>query len=623
MNGSLKPFTSPDAILSDDIDVRLDQYLDAGGDLTATCEALMESYDGVPDMLRALIEWIDLYGSGIDTMEQAVQTVLQEHEVTVVPRLDEALADSDKAQTIISAVTNSPRWKPVVTQMAERNRESTLHNLLTRESRLSQAGMDQQVLQSPTSFLDAIAMQFTELFGSGRTVSDTDLTALYKRVSALCTYDECSTIVALRLFSTLSIEAEDPLMRGMYRRMAQEVRKEAVNVMKAASVVPDGVARQYVMRTAILVDHVAAGVTMRKPVIDALMSLLTSDRNNRKRFDNETKILLDVYGRLVGDLELDEVSIVDDVPTVDDNVINIEEKVVLIRSLCHIEIFEDVLKSLFSHEHRTYLDGSPDLKKRKCLCLLLSFAGVFICMDDHVVTEKLNSAQSRGELVTAIKRKFTGLDMVATVCEELTPGCPRFKIKGKAVDELLVGVKDPLIARGIMMWAKEGLHGGPDLRALMVTAPKHLAFLEAIAERHHCLRGEVLEIIRNAFMRDYPGLASTQVEDLRDMFMKTITGMVRIKMGPQIVHVFQESWADDLKVDRSHLRRFVDFLLRTISPPYSRAFASSVLQLLSHKRVASAIEGAPKTSKLVTEFRRHVQGMGVGASEFRTGVVEL
>lgn len=612
MDNPIEPFQEPDAFLADEMPETLRNYLDKNGQPTAAFEALSDNYEGTPDIIRILVDWSDLYTDGSANLESAIESVLIENEPTVVSRLDEALASTEQSLPVITAITASSRWNPVVSAMAGRNRESALHNLLTRETRLSQAGISQTVLQSPQSFLNAIIDQFNTLLSDGRPVTQEELDALYKRVSAMCTYDECGTLVALRLFNTLAKEAEDPYMRGLYRRVAQEVRIEAENVMQASSIASESVAHQYVTRLAIITEAVSSDVVMRKPIVDALLSLLDrSSAATRRRFEPETKVLLDCYGRLIGDIgPMDgDGEVVESVIELD---YEIQEKVVLIRMLCHMEIFEDILKSLFSHEYRTYLDGRPDHGKRRCLCLLLSYAGVFICKDERELPVWLMNTNRKEQLRQEIHALYNRLERTTLVCEDLKPGCPRFKIKGKAVEVLLDAVKDPLLARGILMWAREGVHGGSDLRALIKTAPKHLAFLEAIAQNHPVLREDVLNIIREAFLRDYPGLEINFTENLRDMFMKTITGLVHIQMAPQIVQDFRTSWASDEKVDHAHLRRFISELLQMISPPYSHAFAASVLELLGNERVAAAVDKDVKTGGLVLNFRQQATAMGLG-----------
>lgn len=606
---SLAPFQGPDSILSDTVEQDLGHYMDHHENHKPALDLLMDNYEGFPDMIRALIDWANIYTDGEGNLEQAVEAVLLEHEPTIIPKLDEVLTTTKRTLPVISKITASDRWNPVVSAMAARNKESTLHNLFTREARLSKAGITQNVLTSPKTFVQTICQQISDVLGDGKPVSETDLLELYKRVATMSTYDECTTITALRVLNLLARETSDLMTRALYHRISQEIRKEAINVMTSTSIVPGHVARQYIIRLVILTDCVTNNVSMRGQVVDALLGLLGGDKGIKRRYEAETLALQNVYGALIGDLELgDEDEVVETVAELD---CSLEEKVVLIKMLCHYEVFDDVLKALFSHEHRTYLDGNPDEAKRKCLSMLLAYAGVFIAIDELELPSMLLDDHEKERLRGEVKQLYSQIVTAATVCEDLKPGCPRFKIKGKSVETLLDALKHPLLAHGILMWAREGLQGGSDLRALMVTAPRHLAFLEAIAQHHEVLRGQVLEIIRNAFMREYPELDVNQQEELRGKFMRSITGMVRIQMGPQIVDMFLKSYVDDLKVDKSHLRHFVSGLLGTISPPYSPQFAKNVLELLSNERVASAVGKDENVTRLVHSFKEQVGQVGV------------
>lgn len=600
----LAPFHGPDSILSETIEQNLSNYMATNENFKPAIELLMDNYEGYPDMIRCLIQWANSYTDGEKNLEKAVEAVLLDHEQTIIPRLDEALATSESALPVISTLTASGRWNPVVSAMAARNKESTLHNLLTRETRLSKAGITHDVLASPKTFVDAICQQISEVIGNGKPVSESELCELYKRIATMSTYDETTTITALRLLNLLAREAPDPITRGLLRRISQEVRKEAVNVMSSTGIVPEHTARQYIIRLAVLSDCVANNVTMRGQVIDALLGLLAGDRGIRRRYEAEIQVLRGVYGVLLGDLSLgrdDEV-----IETGTELQCDVAEKIVLIRALCHFEVFEDILKSLFSYEHRTYIDGKPDEGKRKCLALLLAYAGVFIPIDELELSDMLSDDMTKQRLRQEVGTLVDEIENVVEICEDLKPGCPRFKIKGKPVGDLLKALENPLLARGILMWAREGLQGGRDTRALMVTAPRHLAFLEAIAQKHKVLQGDVLDIIRAAFMREYSELDINQQEELRSKFMNSVTGMIRIQMGVQIINVFLTSWADNPRVDRSHLRHFVTGLLKTISPPYSAEFAEHVRRLLENERVKSAVSSDTVVGKLVIEFKKEL-----------------
>lgn len=612
MEPSLEPFEAEDALLFPNLRSILDTYLDANGTLPAACEALSQSYVGQHEMIRLLINWMESYGGGAASFDKAVESVLLSHEQALVAGLEDTLT-SPESQPILSGIAASPRWNPVVSAMAARHRGSMLHSMLARENRLLLAGMGQQIVKTPEGFIEALSGLVYKAFADVPSLSDKELTALYKRIAAMCTYDECSTLLALRHFSDLARLAEDRVMRGLYKRIGQEVRKEVVKVLCAGSVLSEAAARQYGMRLALVVQNSAANVRPHRNVIEALMGILTH-RPNGTPFDAEIKVLMEVYGcAIIEDLGIEDDGDVD--------MLNgrkrysIEEKVLLIQWLCMMEVFDGIMKALFSHKHRTYLDSRlPDVDKRRCLCLLLAYSAVFIEKEDNEIEEMLRSTNAQGKSLgsAAVRKQFGKVGLVASVCEELYPGCQSYRIKGKSVEVLLSGVQDKVLVRGVLMWAQEGLRGGCDPRALLKTAPKHLAFLQAIAQDHAVLRGEVLQSFREAFDREYTEMVVTQVEDMRELFMKRITELVRVQMGSDIVQVFLESWVDNERVDDSHVKNFVSELLSSISPPYADSFVRNVLRLLRHKRVVSSIVKDDKVSKMVISFQKNAYDLGMG-----------
>lgn len=607
---SLQPFHGADSILTDTVEKDVEKYMNKNDNAKPALDLLADNYEGFPDMIRALVSWSDIFDDGLKNLEQAVENVLLNHEQSIMPRLDEALTTAETSLPIISAVTSSERWHPVVSQMASRNKDSTLHNLLTRETRLKQAGITKDVLQTPEEFSMSICKLISDTLDGETEVSEDDMKLLYRRVATMATFDECTTVTALRLFNVLETSAIDPETAHLYRRISQEVKKEAIKVMSSTSIVPEHVARQYIVRYTVLIECVANDVNIRPHVLDALLNLLAGDRGVRKRYESEILTLRTVYGALIGDLGIGHAE--DVIEAVEEVNCTIEEKKVLIRTLCHQEIFQDTLKSIFSHSHRTYImDNKVDERRRKCLAMILAYAGTFIALDDQQLAEMLANEAEKELLRQRLTSLYHEIDSVAIVCEDLKPGCPRFKIKGKPVEILLQAIDNPLIARGIFIWAREGLQGGNDIRSLKVTAPRHLAFLEAIAVKHEVLRQDVLKVIQKAFMRDYVGLDVNQQEELRSTFIRSITGMTRIQMAPQIVDLFLNSWASNLKVDKSHLRHFASGLLDTISPPFSPEFAGNVLKLLSNNRVHSAIENDSTIMALVHGFKQETVRMGV------------
>lgn len=602
-------FTSQDAVLEETTEANVERYINAGGGLPDVCDALMDSYMGVPDMIRVLVDWGNVYGDGEATLQNAVETVVNEHEQKIIPRLDETFAITDDPQMLIASLVSSQRWSSVVKEIASRFKQSTLHNLVTREARLSEANISQRVLNSPEEFLESLTSQFEKQLQSNTSVDNESLEELYKRIVAVSTYDECSTVVALRFFSTLTQKAKDPKMRGTFRRIGQEIRKEAVHLMTSASMVSAPVAWQYIMKLTLITDSVAFKVDHPKEIADAMLIIAAPDKTTKRRYDRETKILTQEYACLIGSLDIaDEV---EEVNSTSESKRSISEKAMLIRMPCHAEIIEDLIKSLFSYEYRSTVDGKPDESKRRCLCLLLAYVGIFLRINDRVLLEELKEEEKIEEWSKEVGRLFKILHSVVLVCEELKPGCLRSQMKGAPIQKLVDALKNPLLARGILIWAREGIQGGSDLRDLMVTATKHLAFLQVIAKEHPILRSQIIDIIHTAFKREYPSLDITEVEELRDKFMATILGMMRFDMGIQFIDTFIEKWVKDETVDNAHVRKFTIELLKTVAPPYTEGFAKAIARLLDNRRVASLMPKDPKVISLIREFREVQKRMGI------------
>lgn len=607
MTPSLSLFEEEDAFISNNIEANVEQYVNDGGDIAKACEALEQSYEGNPEILRILIDWIDLYGNGMEDFERALERVMYEHEPTFVSRLDEGLSSSD-SQPVLASLVSDNRWSTVVTKLAESHRGSVLHSMLMREKRLLDAGVNLDVISSPTEFMKAVESQFKTVFTvSGQ--SGKQLLALYQRISALSTYDEASTVLALRVFSVLADAADDTLMKAVYQRMSEEIRKEAVKVIQAASSVAETEARQYVIRLAVFAEFATAGADVPRDVLDSLLRIVMGIEKHA--FDKEIDVLNSTYGTLLGNIT-DGDDETDVIMSVADSSFNSSEKALLIRMLCFTEVFDGIMKTLFSHRHRSYMVGrQTDARKRKCLSTLLAYIDTFSRMGSKEIHANLQNEDSVEILRRRVVGKSNEIDIFVSIIEELKPGSPRYLMK-QHFDTLLKAAKDPLQARGVLVWACEGLKGGEDARALAKTAPTHLAFLQSLAEYHEVLRPQILDAIHASFMMDYPGLDITQIEDMRDMFVRHLLSLLKVQMAPLVVQMFLENWADEERVDRSHLRRFVQGLLESIAPPYSKRLISLVLRLLRHKRVASAIVSVSTISKYVVDFRKEALEKGMG-----------
>lgn len=607
-----------DAILDKSIVDNVRNYVNANGSMQHAAHIISESYEGLPDLLRVVLSWAAVFMDQSTFLQQAVEDTVHELEGTVISRLDVLLSRSDARIPAITAISNSPRWKPVFDAVVARHPRSVIHNALAREARLSAAAVRNDALDTPRAFLSEIIAMLTPYIDSNHSLPppapptgfitppdpvaavptrDADtLHHLFRRVSVLCSYDEGALAVSLRLFASLTRRAGSPKMRLFYRRLAQHVRAEAVSVMES-----NGVTRQkaiaYVIRFAALTDAVAANVEARIDIVDAVIAIVFYPRG-KDASDQSVSLLLNLYGRLVEGIDLQAaggLSVSDGI----EEAFDIDEQVMLARFPCHIELFRALIAALFSHEHRPKV---PNARRRLALSLMVAYAGEFAAKDDLTLRDELRNPSVREVMARNITKTLQLLQLVVPPCEGLPPGAARFKIKA-AQSALIQGADHPIVAHGLLAWARDGLHGGDNLIELRTTAPIHLAFLNLIAQKHAALRPAVLEVLREAFMCCSPEMDTVVKEELRDRLIDCITGLTRVQMGPAIVRLLQEEWAPDNMVDPSHLRRCIIGMLDITAPPYDEQFARNVHRLLRHERVAKAMSIASTDHRVKRALR--------------------
>lgn len=625
----------PDAILTPAVDAELDKFLKAGGTDVDAFDLLCDSYEGVPDMISTVESWAPIVngrgnanGNGNSPpnvnsnggvapgfLERALEEVLEENEADIVARVDAVMHSAERAPEFLHELYANPRWAGVIRRIGEKHRNSALFNFLARAARLKDAGIAHDVVEAPHKFLNALSEAVALLFQKDD-ITMKDLTVFYTQIRSLAAYDEACAVISMRLFASLSRETIDPFTRGLFRRTAQEIRSESITAMQAVAGIPDNIALQFVQRLAIVLESVAARNPVPKRLLDALVGILSPERVAQRGFISEVALINNSFEGLFNEKgpkkSADEE--IDDITMTGFQAMSPEEaarREVLLGMLCHAEVFQAIMRSLFTHAERAYRlakNGSKavDEKRRDCLAMLMSYAGTILKVPSDEVVAMLQDKTALKKLRVECLALGKKLREVAIVCEDLVPGCPRFKFKGKNVTTLVENLDDPIIAGGLLGWVEEGLKGGEDERTLLVTSPKHLAFLEGICEKHKRLRDQALGILHVGFSRKYAKLNVLDAEKLRDMYLESLVSMVPLYEGPAVVDLFLECYTHDGAVDDSHLRRFVKELLRMIAPPYSREFTHSVARLLSMRRIKDATTTDPEAVSLTSNFWNEV-----------------
>lgn len=585
----------------------IDEHVSNGGTMEEACQALAQSYEGNQQMINLLITWIDTYADGLKAYESALENVFVEKDHSIVQSLDRSFAGEEESQSILTEVASSTRWCSVVERMAGKYKGTLFSNAFMREIRLLEAGISHAHVRTPERFLALITDTFSQLF-NGQERSEEDLEMCYQRVATLSTYDESTTTMAIGLFAHLSRCAEDVLMAGVYKRMQQVIEAEAIKVIEAGRTFSAYQARANVLRLAIQMECTTLSICVDKRLLDALFTILSPGNPNRK-FAPEIKVLNGTFTKLLGAQQAKGV-VGDDTlsPILSSHARPNIQKAMLITILCEVHVLEDLIRALFTNSHRAEFEGRvANLPRRKCISLLVAYASLFMQTSAEDIGSKLSNEGEVEELRKELARRFRRIDLVAATCEDLYPGCPLFMVRKQGLEMFLESIEDEILARGICIWAREQVKGDGKSRPLLKSTPIHLGLLETIVEEHDTLRGEVIDALWEAFIRDHAELEITETESLRDEYMKCITGMIRIGMGSEVVKVVTERWAQDQRVDMSHLRTFVVGLLQAIEGPFSMDFASSVIGLLNHKRVQAAIGKDEVALGLVKEFRKEVE----------------
>lgn len=584
------PFDADDAILEDNLVDMLIAHVKAGGSLFDACESLHQSYEGFPQMLRLVTEWIDIYGNGVDVLESAFQTSILANEANMISKLNESLSKPG-AKEVLAKVVSSDRWSPIVSQIAERHKGSNLHSMLIREKGLKDAGLDLDVVASAGNFILGLEEQFSTFFSSAAVAENKPVRDLYERVSAMCAYDEHTLVVGLRYLCSLSRHSGDISIRGLYKRVGEEVRQRVVVNGVTGTSTSEQAKKHDMFRIFIMIDAAAAGVTIGRTLVDALVNVMVSGGKKRSS-EQDVRMLVEVYGFIFGDIGMS--GILQDGDKIMDATadLSIAEKVFFIEMLCHKEVLNDLMNATFSHYHRSYTrEEVPDTTKRRCMVLLLAYIEMFKTMPESNIRSVLATPPLRESFRNNLKAIVERFDSVAAACEACPPGTPWYKIRKGHAKTLVDAVGDPLMASAVYMWAREGLKGTEaNVRDLEKTAPRHLAFLQAVAEAHLQLRPRILDAVHEAFVRDYPGLDITQIEDMRDNYIKYIIALARIQMAPEVVDAFYTNWAGDERIDKAHLRRFISGLLDTITMPFSDELWGKLSLLVRHVRVDSALD---------------------------------
>lgn len=598
MANPLAAFQREDAILQDDIIEKLESYVAAGGSVKTACDVLSESYIGRPEALRCIVDWIDHSIDGEQNLIDSFQHQLLINANAAIPRIDAALATQPEASALISKTLASPTWSNVLFKNAEEHQQSLFADRVFQEARLQDVGFTADLIGSAQDLMEAVVEQLLVIFGGGNP-TESEVKAAIRKISALATSNESATFVVMQFMSQLEHLTTDLSLKRGYQYVSKDIRREAMHCVMAIGGESERVARQWVYRLVLLADSSIYGQQIPEVFINALMGIL--DVTPRIRLEKHIMIVTHLYGTLLGQPNLTTIrgSLLEHRSDMSDDPVL---KSLLIHALCHEEITDALLALLFNSGSNKSSVVQANLKKRECLCLLIAYSKTFLPLQHDEIVRRLSNKETLAELNLRVRKAKRDLIHVVRVCEELKHGTVVSKFKQKAVQMFASAIEDFITAKGILIWAEKSLRGGKDVRSLLVSAEKYLAFLEAIALSHPCLRKAVLDVILTAYTREYSGLEGANVEQLRTTLINSITGMAEFMGGSSIVYSIAERWLMDDETEEEHFVRFVISLLRIMSPPYEPEFLSCLTEFLGNERVSRAVMADDTASSLVKDF---------------------
>lgn len=227
----------------------------------------------------------------------------------------------------------------------------------------------------------------------------------------------------------------------------------------------------------------------------------------------------------------------------------------------------------------------------------------------------LDSTEERNQ-VCALESMISSC---AAVCSFLPPGSAAKGISGRTkrlapmAGPLLCGKtcsevlrdgigKSEVLARGVLLWAREGLLEAKIGSRLARACLQYLIVLDCVAERWSSLRGDVLSVYADAYGRVWAketdfGVGQKFEGTFARYFGKALVSMIRFQCGIQVLDLFRGRFVVRDNIAFAHLRTFVTELTSSLGLPLSASFEKALIALLTSGRVVAAFSQDPASSE--------------------------
>jgi hypothetical protein len=615
---------APDSVLEPGTVDAYEEFVAMGGDANEAHAAMANSFLGVAGMANDVAKWLRTAGGDPDeTVKEVVGAHLTDgtFQVRTADQAFALMSASDAGPpAFINEVSRSPAYYEFVARLAARTAGSSALLEELRRRRSVTAGNASSV-HSPEACVRAIVSAFEALMGKP-VLQDADLVRFYEDCAVSATFDELTLVTWLRVLAEVGAKEEDPAVKALVRRCSQEIRVRAkAQAMKVANVA-EHEALSFVTRLGVLIDSHAAGTMVPDGVLSDLWMVVSARGEGKTATKRAVENLTQLFAPLrpaaaAGGAGGDGGVVVaegDDV-VVEVSPIPDDRRAAHLGMLCEPEVMECMWRKLFTPPAGAAPGVKPDVDEsvRDCMCMLLALASV------HAEHRGDPSAPSSATLLPIdreaerkeVRALEDGLRKSVMICEDLYPGvmARRFvdpKCDPTRLQRLKAGIEQsPVIARGIVLWAREGLLRGNDPSVLVVSSLSYLYLLEAAAERYPLIRRDVVEIYADTYAHEMwsktaAGRIPKMEMELRHNCGRALLSMLRLRCASHVVDLYRERFTCGDAIDLSYLRAFMTDLMGAITGPYSRPFITSVLRLLDAERMAAAFR-----NEEAVERRKH------------------
>lgn len=285
-------FRPVDSVLDHRSDTLVSQLHAHGTALAPIGDALANSYDGVPDMLRTVITWSSITALDASAvMRQALSTTIKAHHCNFIRHIDMALANAKDPYAFLAPIVSDSDWaSSAFSTIAAHHPNSLFAYFIHRQRRLTRHSISPDVFISPARLRQQLCTLLTSAL-SDPSFDLPSLRTLSDAVSVIATHTVETYILSLSFLCDLHHRAQHPRLRRIAQQLTHAVRTHAVADARhiqtrasrhfGSSKSPHR-ARQYAVYHSLLAECRALKTPPDSPILNALVALLLPEEPSQQ-----------------------------------------------------------------------------------------------------------------------------------------------------------------------------------------------------------------------------------------------------------------------------------------------------------------------------------------------------